>query len=71
MMSRRPEPTPAFEKTLLKLAGEVGLLMTDHEAGRLTDNQSALAGRLVAIMRTLIQAANDAGVTLEAAAVKN
>lgn len=70
-MSHRPEPTPAFEKTLLQLAGEVGLLMTDHEAGRLDANQSALAGRLVAIMRTLIQAANEAGVTLEAAAIKN
>lgn len=71
IISRRLEPTPAFEKTLLQLAGEVGLLVTDHEAGRLTENQSALAGRLVAIMRTLIQAANEAGVTLEAAAVKN
>jgi NTP pyrophosphatase (non-canonical NTP hydrolase) len=71
IMTRRSEPTPAFEKTLLQLAGEVGLLMTDHEAGRLTNNQAALAGRLVAIMRTVIQAANEAGVTLEAAAVKN
>lgn len=71
IMTRRAEPTPAFEKTLLQLAGEVGLLMTDHEAGRLTNNQAALAGRLVAIMRTVIQAANEAGVTLEAAAVKN
>ncbi|RTE88747.1 MULTISPECIES: nucleoside triphosphate pyrophosphohydrolase family protein [Bradyrhizobium] len=71
IMTRRAEPTQAFEKTLLQLAGEVGLLMTDHEAGRLTNNQAALAGRLVAIMRTLIQAANEAGVTLEAAAVKN
>ncbi|WP_458756568.1 nucleoside triphosphate pyrophosphohydrolase family protein [Afipia sp. TerB] len=71
IMSHRPDPTPAFEKTLLQLAGEVGLLMTDHEAGRLAANQSALAGRLVAIMRTLIQAANEAGVTLEAAAIKN
>ncbi|QOZ31650.1 nucleoside triphosphate pyrophosphohydrolase family protein [Bradyrhizobium sp. CCBAU 53421] len=71
IMTRRLEPTPTFEKTLLQLAGEVGLLVTDHEAGRLADNQSALAGRLVAIMRTLIQAANEAGVTLEAAAVKN
>lgn len=71
IMTRRLEPTPAFEKTLLVLAGEVGLLMTDHEAGRLTNNQAALAGRLVAIMRTMVQAANDAGVTLEAAAVKN
>jgi len=71
IMSRRLEPTPIFEKTLLQLAGEVGLLVTDHEAGRLTNNQSALMGRLVAIMRTLIQAANEAGVTLEAAAIKN
>ena len=71
IMTRRSEPTPAFEKTLLQLAGEVGLLMTDHEAGRLTNNQPALAGRLVAIVRTMIQAANEAGVTLEAAAVKN
>lgn len=71
IMTRRLEPTPAFEKTLLQLAGEVGLLMTDHEAGRLINNQAALAGRLVAIMRTLIQAANETGVTLEVAAVKN
>jgi NTP pyrophosphatase (non-canonical NTP hydrolase) len=71
IMTRRSEPTPAFEKTLLQLAGEVGLLMTDHEAGRLANNQAALAGRLVAIMRTMIQAATDAGVTLEAAAIKN
>lgn len=71
VMPRLTEPTDAFEKTLLKLAGEVGLLVTDHEAGRLTNNQAALAGRLIAITRTLVQAANEAGVTLEAAAVKN
>ena len=71
IMTRRLEPSPEFEKTMLQLAGEVGLLVIDHEAGRLTNNQAALAGRLVAIMRTLIQAANEAGVTLEAAAIKN
>ncbi len=71
IMPRPTEPSAAFEKTLLQLAGEVGLLVTDHDAGRLTDNQSALAGRLIAITRTLIQAANEAGVTLEAAAIKN
>lgn len=71
IMPRTAEPTAAFEKTLLQLAGEVGLLVTDHEAGRLTANQSALADRLVAIVRMLIQAANEAGVTLEAAAVRN
>ncbi|MFN0190550.1 MAG: nucleoside triphosphate pyrophosphohydrolase family protein [Aestuariivirga sp.] len=64
-------PTAAFEQTLLRLAGEVGLLVTDVEATRLSNNQSALAGHLIAILRTLIQAANEAGVTLEAAAVQN
>jgi len=70
-MPRPTELSEDFEKTLLQLAGEVGLLVIDQETGRLTDNPSALAGRLIAIMRTLLQAANEAGVTLEAAAVKN
>ncbi|HXZ02054.1 MAG TPA: nucleoside triphosphate pyrophosphohydrolase family protein [Stellaceae bacterium] len=71
IMPQLVEPSAALEKTLLQLASEVGLLVTDYQAGRLTDNQSALAGRLIAITRTLVQAANEAGVTLEAAAVKN
>jgi NTP pyrophosphatase (non-canonical NTP hydrolase) len=71
IMPRPATPSAAFEQTLLQLAGEVGLLIIDQEAGRLRDNQSALAGRLIPIMRTLIQAANEAGVTMEAAAVKN
>ena len=71
IMPRATVPSAAFERTLLQLAGEIGLLVSDHEAGRLTANRSALAGRLIAIMRTLILAANEAGVTLEAAAVKN
>ncbi len=71
IMPRRAEPSAAFENTLLRLAGQVGLLVTDHEAGRLTDDRAALADRLIAITRALIQAANEAGVTLEAAAVKN
>lgn len=52
IMQRSSEPNAAFEKTLLQLAGEVGLLVIDQEAGRLTNNQAAFAGRLVAIMRT-------------------
>ena len=71
LMPLSGEPSQAFEKTLLDLAGEVGMLMIDHQAGRLTDNPPALAARLIAVMRVLIQAANEAGVTLEAAAVKN
>ena len=65
------EPTQAFEETLLQLAGEVGLLVLDQRAGRLANNKATLAGHLIAIMRTLVTAANEAGVTLEAAAVKN
>jgi hypothetical protein len=71
IMNHPAEPTPAFEQTLLKLAGDVGLLVIDQEAGRLVDSPSTLLGRLSAITRTLIEAANEAGVTLEAAAVKN
>lgn len=71
IMPRQLEPTPAFEQTLMSLAGEVGTLVIEQQSGRLTDNQAALAGRLVAILRLLRQAANEAGVTLEAAAVKN
>ncbi len=71
IMPRSTEPSPAFEKTLLQLAGEVGLLVADEEAGLLTNNQPALAARLIAILRTLVQGANEAGVTLAAAAVKN
>jgi hypothetical protein len=71
IMPLSTEPSEAFERTLLQLAGEVGLLVIDQEAGGLTENQSALAGRLIAIMRTLVRAANEAGVTLGAAAVKN
>jgi NTP pyrophosphatase (non-canonical NTP hydrolase) len=70
IMRRSVEPSPEFEHTLLRLAGEVGLLVTDHEAGRLAD-PAVLADRLATITRTLIKAANEAGVTLEAAAVKN
>ncbi len=70
IMPRSADPTPAFEHTLLRLAGEVGLLVAEHEVGRLGD-RVVLARQLGAITRLLIQAANEAGVTLEAAAVKN
>jgi hypothetical protein len=70
IMRRSVEPTAAFEHTLLRLAGEVGVLVIDQEAGRLHE-RAVLANRLSAITSTLIQAASEAGVTLEAAAVKN
>ena len=71
IMPRAGEPTAAFERTLLKLAGEVGLLVTDHELQG-SEQAAKLSPQLLArIAGTLIQAADEAGVTLEAAAVKN
>jgi hypothetical protein len=71
IMQLNTEPSPEFEKTLLQLAGKVGLLISDHEGGRLTENSSVLAEQLISIMRSLVEAANQAGVTLEGAAVSN
>lgn len=70
-MTAQSQPSPAFETTLLKLAGEIGLLVIDHEAGRIDNNHATLAARLIAIFRTMILAATEAGVTLEQAAQAN
>jgi NTP pyrophosphatase (non-canonical NTP hydrolase) len=64
-------PMPKFEHGLLGLAGEVGLLAREIEGAGHTAHRVAVAQRLVAIMRRLIQAATDSGVTLEGAAIKN
>lgn len=71
VMPRAGEPTVAFERTLRKLAGQVGLLVTDLQEQGSVERSAFTRGRLVAIAATLIKAANEAGVTLEAAAVKN
>ncbi|MGB3471099.1 MAG: nucleoside triphosphate pyrophosphohydrolase family protein [Erythrobacter sp.] len=71
LMPQSREPTPAFEHSLLELAGEVGLLAHQVEGGSTTRRRAEIAARLVAIMRCLINAANDSGVTLEIAAFKN
>jgi NTP pyrophosphatase (non-canonical NTP hydrolase) len=67
VMPRSGDPSPAFERTLLKLAGQVGLLVSEASSSDASDTER----RLVAVARTIIQAADEAGVTLEAAAVKN
>lgn len=67
----RPAPTPAYDGTLLKLAGQVGLLLTRYDAGNHADNRDALSGDLVAVLRLLVHAADEAGVTLERAARHN
>jgi NTP pyrophosphatase (non-canonical NTP hydrolase) len=68
---RQTGPTEEFEKTLLDLASDIGGVLTAHQAGRLRDNQAALQGALVTVMRTLVKAADEAGVTLEEAASAN
>ena len=70
-LRRASEPTTAFEQKLLRFASEVGLLVTDHQAGRLDDNQAAVAGRLAAILRSLRTAAEEAGISLADAAAAN
>jgi NTP pyrophosphatase (non-canonical NTP hydrolase) len=68
---QRFEPTSEFEKTLLKLAGDVGIVLADFESGRLSNNQAVLKGRLVEVMRALVKSADEAGVTLADAAQRN
>lgn len=70
-VERSDQPSPRFERTLIRLSAEVGLLMVDFDAGRLEQNRWALAGRLVSVLRTLRDAANDAGIRLDDAATAN
>jgi NTP pyrophosphatase (non-canonical NTP hydrolase) len=65
------EPSQPFEKILLDLAGEVGSVLSDYQAGKLSNNQAALTGRLVAVFRMLLESGKEAGVSLEEAAVYN
>lgn len=64
------EPTAKFEHRLLALAGQIGLLVNDYQSGALKGRKRMMAC-LTLVMRQLIEAANDSGVTLEAAAIKN
>ena len=65
------KPSPEFEKALLRLSAEVGLLMTDYTAGRLKQNRSALKGRLIAVLKARRTAGHEAGVPLSKAAQSN
>lgn len=63
-------PTVTFERTLLRLAGAVGRLAEAGAGGDLMADADLLV-RLRAVFRFLVDAANEAGVTLEAAAQRN
>ncbi len=66
-----PEPTPKFEKTLLRLSGAVGSLVSDYQDRKLEDDQTAVSRHLIKILCVLIQAADEAGITLDQAAKHN
>jgi hypothetical protein len=60
-------PTVAFEQTLLKLAGAAGDLAETTEF----ESSDVLANKLHTIFELLVAAANEAGITLAAAANAN
>ncbi len=66
-----PTAQAGVEATLIRLAGEVGKLMADYSAGLIAGDVAALPGHMTAIFRALIDAANEAGVSLADAAHRN
>lgn len=64
-------PTPQFERTLLKLAGAAGDLVSGIESGVLQEDRPALLAALAEFFQTLIRAADEASVSLETAARRN
>ena len=66
-----PTPTPAFETTLMHLAAAVGALANDYRQGMVANDQGALSAHLIKVLRVLLTAADEAGVTLAKAAENN
>ncbi len=64
-------PTAEFERTLTRLAATVGKLMHEQEDKELIKDKRRLGPCLVSVLDALVHAATEAGVTLEAAAIKN
>jgi len=71
ILSPADGPSAAFETTLIKLAATVGALLADQFSEALLGNRERLGRHLASVLEQLIAAANEAGVTLEAAAIKN
>ncbi|MDE2166252.1 MAG: nucleoside triphosphate pyrophosphohydrolase family protein [Alphaproteobacteria bacterium] len=66
-----PAAEAAFEATLIRLAGEIGKLVADFSAGGIAAGSDRLSDHMEAIFRALIEAANNAGVSLGEAAHRN
>jgi NTP pyrophosphatase (non-canonical NTP hydrolase) len=66
-----PGDQEAFEATLMRLAGEAGKLVAAFSAGRINRNSDLLSAHMSSIFRALINAANEAHVSLGEAAHRN
>lgn len=64
-------PTPEFERTLLKLASAVGAVVAAGPEMLVGIDRVARATQLAEVLGLLVRAADEAGVTLEAAANRN
>lgn len=71
LTGRGPSAEEAFEGTLMRLAGEVGKLVADFSAGRISADSNLLSEHISAIFRALINAATEANVSLADAAHRN
>jgi NTP pyrophosphatase (non-canonical NTP hydrolase) len=60
-----------YEQRLIELAGKVGRLLDDVALDRIERNRDELTGHLVEILRALVSAADEAGVSLNEVALRN
>ncbi len=60
-----------FEATLIRLAGKIGKLVADFSAGQIANGSDGLSDHMEAVFRTVMDAADHAGVSLGEAAHRN
>ena len=65
------QATEAFEISLIRLAGRVGVLLYEFSQGNITQDAERLTGHLIDIFRLLLEAAHVAGIDLQEAAERN
>lgn len=66
-----PDSDSAFERGVLNLAAKTGLLVEHFSSGVVDQNRDVLSADLVEIFRAIVQAADDADISLEDAARAN
>lgn len=68
---RGPTSGEKFEQGAIALAAKVGRLLDDISMGHIKDNRDVLSADLVEILRAIVQAADDADVSLQDAVQRN